>query len=461
MSERSKGSAPLFGLDDEALSRLRSMLPEERNSYRDSGSLLSATPATADLDDALTDIRELPAYKQLQVFNAVSRQLGIFNPFYTCHETIAKQRTRINGEEFLNFSTYDYLGLNGHPKVNAAAKAAMDAFGTSAGASRLLAGERPVHALFESNLARVYNAPAALVFVSGHATNISTLATLLTPADALFHDALAHDSLLQGARLSGAQRYSYPHNDCDALEALLQKHRTKHRRALVVTEGLFSMDGSIANLPRLVELKQEYKTFLMVDEAHALGVLGATGRGSAEHLNLDPGLIDIWMGTLSKSMCGCGGFIAGSEELIELLRFKAPGFVYSVGISPVLAAASNAALEQMFAEPERVQRLKELSAYFLAEAKDRGLNTGHAEGFGIIPIIVGSSMSACMLSERLYARKINVMPIMYPAVEEGLARLRFFLSAVHEKELVPAVLDAVAEDLVLALQDAEAAQGGH
>ncbi|MDL2280173.1 aminotransferase class I/II-fold pyridoxal phosphate-dependent enzyme [Desulfovibrio sp. OttesenSCG-928-G11] len=449
--------APFFGLDSDSLSRLRSMIPDEKP-VADSAAAL--VPSPPELDDSLADFTELPAYKELQVFEAVSEQMGIFNPYHTCHQSIARQRTIIDGQEFLNYSTYDYLGLNGHPKVKEAAKAAMDAFGTSAGASRLLAGERPMHREFEDNLAGVYNADAALVFVSGHATNVSTVATVLSAGDAIFYDALVHDSILQGARLSGAQRYSYTHNDCDALERLLQKHRGKHRRALIATEGLFSMDGSIAKLPRIIELKKAFKCFLMVDEAHALGVLGATGRGSAEHLGLDPRQVDIWMGTLSKSMCGCGGFIAGSKELIKLLRFKAPGFVYSVGLSPVLTAGSNAALKLMLAEPERVSRLRDISAFFMNEAKARGLNTGHAQGHAIIPIIVGSSMATCILCQRLYAKKINVMPIIYPTVEEGLARLRFFLSAVHEKELVPQVLDTVVQELDAARKDAEKALGG-
>lgn len=443
---------PVFGLDRASRSKLKTLIPAEQpipEAARDEAAMGARNDALRDdaPDEDLTSFSELPAYKQLQILNAVSEKMGIFNPFYTCHQSIAKQRTIIDGEEYLNYSTYDYLGLNGHPAVNAAATAAIEAFGTSAGASRLLAGERPVHKILEDNLADFYQTEAALVFVSGHATNVSTLATLLTPADVVYHDALAHDSILQGALLSGAQRYSYPHNDNAALESLLEKNRARHRRALIVTEGLFSMDGSIADLPGLIELKRRFNAFLMVDEAHALGVTGETGRGSREYFNLAPDDVDIWMGTMSKTLCGCGGFIAGNAVLAELLRFKAPGFVYSVGMSPALAAASNTALNLLRAEPERVHRLQRLSAFFLQEAKARGLNTGYALGYGIVPIIVGNSMVACMLCERLLARKINVMPIMYPAVEEGTARLRFFLSAVHEEEPVTEVLDILVEEL--------------
>jgi 8-amino-7-oxononanoate synthase len=396
---------------------------------------------------------ELPEYKQLQVHRVIADRMQILDPFFTCHETKAKGRTRINGEEFLNFATYDYAGLNGHPEVNAAAARAMEDYGTSAGASRLVAGERPPHAHLERALAALYNAEGAIVFVSGHATNVSTLCTLLNARDAAYHDALAHNSLVMGARLSGAARYAFPHNDCGALEEQLRRTRAGHERAMIVTEGLFGMDGSIANLPELIALKRKYGCFLMVDEAHSLGTLGRTGRGVAEHFGADPADVDVRMGTLSKTLCGCGGFIAGCAELAELLRYGAPGFVYSVGMPPPMAAASAKALEIMLREPERVGRLRRLSGFFLREAKERGLNTGHAvEGSAVIPLIAGNSLMAGYLSHLLFERGINALPIVYPVVEEGMARLRFFLSSEHEEADVAAALDAVAENLPVAVR---------
>ena len=390
---------------------------------------------------------ELPEYKQLQVHLVIAEKMDILKPFFVCHEEIAKGSTRIDGKDYLNFSTYDYIGLNGHPEINIAAQNAMEKYGTSAGASRLVAGERPPHAVLEKALAEIYDADGAVVFVSGHATNVSTISTLLGPRDAVYHDALAHNSLILGAVLSGAARYSYPHNDCAALKTLLQQTRAKHERVIIVTEGLFSMDGSIAKLPELIELKRQYTCFLMVDEAHALGVLGATGRGSAEHCGAPFADVDIWMGTLSKTLCSCGGFIAGRKELVDLLKFRAPGFVYSVGMSPPLAAASAKAIEIMFREPERTARIQELSAFFLREAKSRDLNTGYAEGYGVIPVIVGNSLVAGGVASRLFKRRINVLPIIYPAVEEGMARLRFFLSSEHREEDIITALDAVMEEL--------------
>lgn len=391
--------------------------------------------------------KELPAYKNLQLQLMIWEKKDVHIPFFTCHETRAKNTTRINDQSFLNFSTYDYVGLNGHPEINKAASEAMEEFGTSAGASRLVAGERPQHKKFENALAECYGVDAALVFVSGHATNVSTLHALLTPRDVVYHDSLAHNSILMGAMLSGAARYPYPHNDCEALERLLRQTRSKYERAIIVTEGVFSMDGDIARLPELIALKREYTCFLMLDEAHALGVLGSTGRGTAEHFGVDPRDVDIWMGTLSKTLCGCGGYIAGCAELIDLLRFTASGFVFSVGMPPPIAAASCKALELMLREPDRTARLQAVSQFFLAEAKARGLNTGHAQGYAVIPVIVGNSLAAGLLAESLFKRRINVMPIVYPAVEEGMARLRFFLSSEHKEEDIRLVLDAVAEEL--------------
>lgn len=435
----------LFGLDpDEQKLLLERLQPGKLMGGQDKNRSRRNAPAVPERFGLFS---ELPEYKQLQVQRLIAERMQIMNPFFTCHDTLAKGRTRIRGKEFLNFATYDYVGLNGHPEVNAAAREAMKLYGTSAGASRLVAGERPPHAILERALAKVFNADSALVFVSGHATNVSTLSTLLGPRDAVYHDALAHNSIILGAQLSGATRYSYPHNDCEALERLLHQTRHEHERVIIATEGLFSMDGSIVKLPQLLALKREFTCFLMIDEAHALGVLGATGHGVAEHFGLDPREVDIWMGTLSKTLCGCGGFISGCAELVELLRFRAPGFVYSVGMPPPMAAASAKALEIMLREPERTRRLQDISAFFLQEARARGLNTGYAEGYAVIPIIVGNSLVAGLMSAALFKRKINALPIIYPVVEEGLARLRFFLSSEHREEDIVTALDAIVEEL--------------
>lgn len=374
-------------------------------------------------------------------------KMGLDNPLFLCHDRAAKATAQIDGKEYLNFSTYDYLDLNTHPEITEAVTEAARLFGSSAGASRLVGGERPPHRQLEQAVARLYGVEDCIAYVSGHATNVSTLGFMFGPRDAIFYDGLAHNSLMQGARLSGAERYSYTHNDCDALESLLKAHREKHKRAVIVTEGLFSMDGNIPDLPRLIRLKKQYDCMLLVDEAHSFGVLGATGRGAHEYFGIDAHEVDMWMSTLSKSMCGCGGFIAGSSELVEFLRYGSPGFVFSVGMPPIVAAACNKALELMLREPERVHKLQRISQYFLEYAQSKGLDTGAAQGYAIVPVMVGDSMAAGFLANLLFKRGLYVMPITFPAVKEGEARLRFFLSAAHSEEQIRQALDAVADEL--------------
>lgn len=373
--------------------------------------------------------------------------MGLENPLFVCHDQAAKATTLINGREYINFSTYDYLDINAHPEITAAVAETAARFGTSAGASRLVGGERPPHRELERAFADLYDVEDAIVYVSGHATNVSTLGFMYGARDAIFHDGLAHNSLVQGARLSGATRYSYEHNDCDALEAMLREHRARHKYAIIVTEGLFSMDGNIPDLPRIIELKKKYDCMLLVDEAHSLGVLGKTGRGAREYFGIDPTDVDMWMSTLSKSMCGCGGFIAGRADLIRFLKYGSPGFVFSVGMPPVIATACHKALDIMLREPERVHRLQAISQYFLHYARSKGLDTGAAQGYAVLPVIVGDSMVSGFLSQALFKRGIYVMPISFPAVKEGTARLRFFISASHTEEHVRTAVDAVVEEL--------------
>lgn len=389
----------------------------------------SCSPVNA----ALTHFDCHPAFIELRMLTTAAERFGIGSPFFKVHEGVGGPVTRIGGKEYLNFSHYNYLGLNGHPEVNRAAEAAIERYGTSVGASRLVAGERPVQRDLEKALAAVYGVDDCVVFVSGHATNVSAISTLFGPRDLILHDSLIHNSVLEGIRLSGATRRSFPHNDLDALDALLAASRTQYERALIVAEGLYSMDGDLPDLPALVDIKQRHGAFLMLDEAHSLGVLGATGRGIAEQCGVAGKDVDIWMGTLSKTLAGCGGYIAGSQELVDILKFTAPGFVYSVGVAPPLAAASLTALDIMLREPERVRRLRDRGGLFLALARKAGLDVGSSQGFSVIPVIVGSSRKAITLSNQLFAHGINVQPIIHPAVEEKSARLRFFLSAMHSE----------------------------
>mgnify|MGYP001588445006 CR=1 FL=1 len=240
-------------------------------------------------------------------------------------------------------------------------------------------------------------------------------------------------------------RRSFPHNNLAALDALLADVRGQFERALIAVEGHYGMDGDTADLPALVELKRRHGCFLMVDEAHALGVLGPTGKGLHEHHRVPGCDVDIWMGTLSKTLAGCGGYIAGERALVELLKYTAPGFVYSVGIAPPLAAAALAALQTMLKEPERVARLQHNAALLLRLARAAGIDTGSSQGHAIVPAIVGSSLKAARLSKALFERGINVQPIVHPAVEEKAARLRFFVSHRHSQAQLEEAVSAVRE----------------
>lgn len=388
------------------------------------------------IPDAFTRFETHPAYDKVMLPQTIGKRLGIDNPYFKTHDAVAGAVTQIGGREYINFSSYNYLGFAGHPLVNKAAKAAIDRYGTSASASRLVSGERPVQQELEAELANLYGVDAAITFVSGHATNVTTLGYLFGPKDLILHDSLIHNSALEGIRLSGAARRSFEHNNLDVLETLLKELRHKFERVLIITEGLYSMDGDTPNLPKLVSLKQQYKALLMVDEAHALGVLGTTGKGSHEHHGIAGADVDIWMGTLSKTLASCGGYIAGNQVLIDLLKYGAPGFVYSVGLSPVLAASSLAAIKLLNAEPDRVQRLKDRSQAFITACQTAGLDTGLSEGYAVVPVLIGSSAKATKLSNKLFELGVNVQPIIYPAVEERAARLRFFISAMHTDQQI-------------------------
>lgn len=386
-----------------------------------------------------------PGYQQIAMMRQAAEQLGLIDPFFKVHEGTAGATSVINGQTCINFASYNYLGFSGDPRINQAACDAVARYGTSVSASRVVSGERPIHQELEQALAKAYDVEDAVAFVSGHATNVSTLGYLLGPKDLVLHDEYIHNSSLVGAQLSGAKRMSFSHNDPAALEALLARHRHQFERVLVVIEGLYSMDGDVPELPRFIELKQRYQAWLMVDEAHSFGVMGDTGLGLREYFDIDSRDVDIWMGTMSKSMAGCGGYIAGSKPLVEMLRYLAPGFLYSVGMPAQVAAPSLMALELLQQEPERVQRLHSISRYFLEQAKARGLDTGKSIGAAVVPVIIGSSAAAARLSHGLLAEHINVQPILHPAVPEKSARLRFFLSCDHTQSQVDQTLDALAK----------------
>ncbi|MBV9077331.1 MAG: aminotransferase class I/II-fold pyridoxal phosphate-dependent enzyme [Methylobacteriaceae bacterium] len=393
-----------------------------------------------------TDFTTLPGFKEIRTQQSFAAVIGLESPFFRVHEKRAGAETLIGNRTYTNFSSYDYLGLNGHPEVSAAAQAAIERYGTSTSASRLVAGERPAHRDLERGLAELYSAEDCVVMVSGHATNVGVIGQILGPKDLIVYGELIHNSVVVGAQLSGATRRSFPHNDLDALDGLLAAQRRQHARTLIVVEGLYSMDGDWPDLARVIEIKQRHGAWLMVDDAHGLGVLGRRGHGIHEETGVDPRDVDIWMGTLSKTLAGAGGYLAGSAALIEYVKVSVGAFVYSVGLSPPVAAASFAALQVMLREPDRVARLRENGETFLESAKRHGLDTGTSRGRAISPVIVAESLKAAMLSAKLAERGVNVMPILHPAVPERLARLRFFITADHTREQIEEAVAATAEE---------------
>ncbi len=389
-----------------------------------------------------------PEANDLKMRLEAASAIGIRNPFFQVHEGTARDTTMVAGRELINYSSYNYLGLSGDPRVLDDVEAAVRKYGTSVSASRVASGERPFHVELERELASCQGVEDALVFTAGHATNVTTIGHLFGPGDLVLHDELIHDSALQGIKLSGAGRRGFRHDDPEHLEELLKSMRRHHEKVLIIVEGVYSMDGDICHLPEYVELKKKHGCMLMVDEAHSFGIIGKRGCGLSEHWGIDGSEIDLWMGTLSKSLASCGGWIAGSKALITYLRYTAPGFVYSAGITPANGQAALSSLRLMLEEGWRVEKLQTNAKTFHTALVARDLDTGPAlGGSAVIPVVTGNSMHALMLSQRLGDQNINVQPIVYPAVADDAARLRFFLSSTHSAEQLEHTATVVADTL--------------
>jgi 8-amino-7-oxononanoate synthase len=407
----------------------------------------SARPSNGEISPATYRFDQFPEYVRLRENLDMLEATGLGNPFFVAHDGPTTDRTIIDGREFINFSSYNYLGMSGEPSVSEAAKAAIDRYGTSASASRLVSGQKLIHVELEQAISRFLGTPDTIVMVGGHATNESVIGHLMGAGDLILHDALAHNSIVQGCILSGARRRPFPHNDWEAADRLLEQFRHEYRRVLMVIEGVYSMDGDFPDLPRFVEVKKRHKALLMIDEAHSMGVLGATGRGIAEHFGVDRADVDIWMGTFSKAFGSCGGYIAGEKSLVDYLRYTAPGFVFAAAMPPASAAAVLRSLQLIESQPERVAKLRENSRLFLSLARQRGLNTGKSNGTPVVPVILGNSIHCLLLSKALLARGVNVQPILHPAVEESAARLRYFITAKHTEQQIRYTIDAMVEEL--------------
>lgn len=433
------------GLDTSARDNLLSRVQTMKQSDKGKGAADAATKARR---AAFTDFSTLPGFEEIRMQRTFGERFGIENPYFKMHDGLASSRTSIGGREYLNFSCYDYLSLNGHPEIVAAAKSAIDKYGISCSGSRVVAGERIVHQQLEKGLAEHYGAEDALLFVSGYGTNVCVIGQVVGAKDLVIFDSAAHNSIVTGGVMSGATRRTFPHNDLDALAQQLEQMRDRHERVLIVVEGHYSMDGDYPDLQRLLEIKEKYGCWLMVDEAHSLGVLGATGHGISEVYGVDPKRIDIWMGTLSKTLVGAGGYVAGSAVMVDFLRSLGGAFVYSVAVPSVIAASAEKALTIMHREPERVRKLQANAQHFAKVAKEKGLNMGTSRETAIAPVIVGDSLPAAMLSHQMFERGINVQPVLYPGVPPKTSRLRFFLNTAHTFEDIERALDIVVDELI-------------
>jgi 8-amino-7-oxononanoate synthase len=407
------------------------------------------TPASADGPVTIVepDFSTHPGYVKVKTQRQLAQTFGVEIPYFKLLEGIGRARSVIEGVEYDNYASTNYLDLCGHPEVTAAGAAALEKYGTSVQSSRIAGGECPLHQELERDLADLVGAEDCIVYLSGFLANVTTIGYLFGPKDLIVHDSLMHNSAVQGVLLSHAKRMAFPHNDYEALDRLLAEHRRNYERVLVITEGMFSMDGDYPDVPKFIEVKKRHKAYLMVDEAHSIGVVGDRGLGVKERYNLDTNDVDLWMGSLSNALASCGGYIAGKKELVENLKYSAPGFIYTVGLPPASTAASIVALRLMKEEPWRVKTLHERAGLFRQLCKERGLNTGPSAGLSVIPVITGSSLLALMIANAMVQEGINVQPAIAPAVEEQGARLRFFLSCGHTEEQVRRAVDSVAGHL--------------
>lgn len=383
--------------------------------------------------------------REYQNFARYLQMVGDKNPYFIHHDSVVRDTSIVENREMINLASYNYLGMSGQSEVIQAVQEAVAKYGTSASGSRLLTGEKTLYRQLEQEIARWKHCEDALVLVSGHATNVTLVGNFCKENDLILYDAISHNSIEQGCRLSKSKSKAFPHNDVANLATILQQQRSYYEKVLLVVEGAYSMDGDIAPIPDIVALKKRYGTFLMVDEAHSACVLGKTGRGVDEHFGLEPEDIDIRMGTLSKGLGSCGGYIAGKKNLIEFLRYNLPGFVFSVAITPANAAAALKALEIIQRDHSMIQRLHANIDFFIKEAYSHNFDTCLAQITAIIPILVGSEDVAFTLSKKLQQHGVFVPPAIYPAVPKGKARLRFCVTSEHKPEQIRYALNTLQE----------------
>jgi glycine C-acetyltransferase len=378
-------------------------------------------PSEVSLADELEQLRESGLYRPLRVI-----------------ESPQGPEVQIGGRRLINLSSNNYLGLNTHPRLVDATIDATRRYGAGSGAVRTIAGTMSIHEELEARLADFKHTEAALTLQSGYATNLGILACVLVEGDVVISDELNHASIIDGIRLTKASRIIFKHRDMDDLERTLEE-ATPYRRKLVVTDGVFSMDGDIADLPGIVERAEAHQAMVMVDDAHASGVLGTNGRGSVNHFGLD-GRVEIQVGTLSKAMGVLGGYAAGSAVMREFLVARARPLLFSTSHPPGVAAACIAAIDVLLLEPDRIERLWENTGYFKAQLRDLGFDTGVSET-PITPVIAGDPDKANALSDALLSGGIFAQPIVFPMVAREQSRVRTIVTSEHSRGQLDAALE--------------------
>jgi glycine C-acetyltransferase len=390
-----------------------------------------------DADWKTTDnLAERIAHWAQRVAAAQAADLYFFNQ--PVDELRGSARALVRGREMMMFASYGYLGLLGHPKINAAAKAAIDQYGTGTHGVRMLAGTLRLHEALENTIANFKQAEAAVTFSSGYVTNLTAVSTLVGRHDTVICDKLNHASIVDGCMLSGANFVRFKHNDMVDLERALRAADTTGIK-LVVVDAVFSMDGDVIDLPGVVKLCRQYRAWLMVDEAHSIGVLGRTGRGIEEHFGLD-NVIDVKMGTLSKTIPSVGGYLAGRKDLIQMFKHASRAFIFSAALPPAQAAAAQAAFEVILAEPERVENLNRNTRQFMGGLKQIGFDTMNTTT-AIVPVLCGPDERAYLMTQKCQRQDVFVLPVVSPAVPQGLARLRSTVTAGHTAQDIERALD--------------------
>ena len=367
------------------------------------------------------------------------KEQGLYNRIRTIGSAQGAWLT-VDGKNVLNFCSNNYLGLANHPKIVEAAKEATKKYGVGPAAVRSIAGTMDLHVQLEQRLAKFKGAEDVITFQSGFTANLGTISALVSKEDVVFSDRLNHASIIDGCRLSGAKIIPYEHNDPSALEDAIKDNLSSFRRALIVTDGVFSMDGDIAPLPDLYEVAKKYDILFMVDDAHGEGVLGKGGRGIVDHFGLH-GKVDIEVGTMSKAFGVVGGIVAGDKVIVEWLRQRGRPFLFSSAVTAPDAAACLAAVDLLEESTELVDRLWANAKYFKAEMKKLGFDTGVSET-PITPVMLGEAPLAQQFSRELFEEGVFAMAIGFPTVAKGKARIRVMISAAHDNDDLGKGLDA-------------------